>query len=272
MQKPGTQRPAASPEAIALYLSAHADVHKTSTLERRLVTVALAHTARGFEKPTDSAKVRAVLAGIRRTKGSAKQRKTALRVSQLRDIVRRLPKGLLGHRDRALLLFGFAGAFRRSELVGLDVEDIETSAQGMTVTLKTSKVDPASRSRQVAIPYGQNPETCPVRAVKGWMKKASVNSGPLFRSVRHHGQVSEQRLSPQSVGLVVKRCVNSIGLDPKDFGGHSLRSGLATSAAEAGASERSIMEQTGHRSVATLRRYIQQGSLYCDNAASKVGL
>ena len=183
-----------------------------------------------------------------------------------------LPDRLLGVRDRALLLVGFAGAFRRSELVSLNVRDLKFTNDGLTVTLRRSKTDQEGSGRKVGIPYGSSPETCPVRSLRAWLEASGIESGPVFRPINRHGQIRPSRLSDRAVALIVKRAAEAAGKDPAEFAGHSLRSGLATAAAIGGASERAIMKQTGHRSTAMVRRYIRDGSLFRENAAARVGL
>jgi integrase len=184
--------------------------------------------------------------------------------------------GAIGLRDRALILLGFAGAFRRSELVGLTVDDCAFGKDGLTVTLRRSKTDQAGAGRKIGIPYGSNPETCPVRTMQAWIEQAAlsavgpgVSTGPLFRSINRHGQVQPGGLSGIDVARVVKKLAQRAGLDAAKYAGHSLRAGHATSAAIAGASERSIMNQTGHRSVQMVRRYIRDGSLFRENSAGR---
>lgn len=150
--------------------------------------------------------------------------------------------------------------------------DLEFSRHGLTVTLRRSKTDQDGAGRKVGIPYGSNPETCPVRNVQTWMDQAALSDGPLFRSINRHGQVQPGRLSGIDVARIVKKLAKHAGLDAAKYAGHSLRAGHATSAAIAGASERSIMNQTGHRSVEMVRRYIRDGSLFRENSAEKLGL
>ena len=166
----------------------------------------------------------------------------------------------------------FAGAFRRSELVALDFADLTFNRDGLIVTLRRSKTDQEGAGRKVGIPYGSNPDTCPVRAVQSWLEQASDTDGLAFRSVNRHGKVPPDGLAPLDVARIVKKLTQRAGLDPVKYAGHSLRAGHATSAAIAGASERSIMNQTGHRSVQMVRRYIRDGSLFRDNSAGKLGL
>ena len=210
--------------------------------------------------------------GLRRELGTAPVRKKPVLVADLQEVLKRIPDSLPGKRDRALLLLGFAGAFRRSELVGLNVEDIEKTPDGMVVHIRRSKTDQEGQGREVGIPPGAADATCPIRAVSEWSAAAKISSGPLFRSVNRHGQVLPRRLSGEGVAMVVKRYIEKLGYDPARFAAHSLRAGLATSAAAAGKSERAIMNQTGHRSVTTVRRYIRDGNLFRENAAGKIGL
>ena len=262
----------ASTGCVALYVADLAGTHKTATIIRRISAISQAHQIAGFETPTKSSQVRLVLAGIRRTNGTAQAAKTPVLVDDLRRMISRLPDNLLGVRDRALLLIGFAGAFRRSELVALDVPDAVVNRDGLVVLIKRSKTDQDGEGRKIGIPYGSNPLTCPVRALEDWLRQCGFTQGPLYRPVSRFGTVASPRLSAAAVALVVKRYAVAVGLNASDFAGHSLRSGLATSAAMAGASERAIMNQTGHRSTAVLRRYIRDGSLFRENAASTVGL
>jgi integrase len=226
----------------------------------------------GLDSPTSAGLVRNTLKGIRRTIGTAAKPKAAALTDQIRTMVDAVDDGTIGARDRALILLGFAGAFRRSELVGLDIEDCAFGNDGLTVTLRRSKTDQDGAGRKIGIPYGSNPETCPVRTIQAWIEQAALSSGALFRSINRHGQVQAGRLSGIDVARVVKKLAQRAGLDATAFAGHSLRAGHATAAAIAGASERSIMKQTGHRSVQMVRRYIRDGSLFRENSAGKLGL
>ena len=215
--------------------------------------------------------IRQLMKGIRRTLGTAQTGKSPVQVEHLRKIMAGLDaEPPLDGRDRALLLIGFAGAFRRSELVSLNVEDLEFNENGLVIHLRRSKTDPEEQGRKVGIPYGSTPATCPVRAVKAWMAVLhQTGEGPLFRAVDGHGRIHPLRLMRQSLALVVKKRTAKEGIEG-DYAGHSLRAGLATAAA--GVPEHAIMAQTGHRSLATLRKYIREGSLFLENAAAKVGL
>jgi len=263
----------ATPQTIALYLTDLARTHKVSTLYRRLSGISQAHQAAGYVTPTTDAQVRLVFQGIRRTLGSAPDQKNAAITAEVRAMVETLsPSTLIGVRDRALLLVGFAGAFRRSELVSLDVADVTFGADGLIVQLRRSKTDQEGEGRKVGLPFGSNPLTCPVRSLRAWLEIAAIARGPIFRAVDRHGNVAAVRLTDQSVALVVKRRAKAAGLDWERYAGHSLRSGLATAAAMADVSERAIMAQTGHKSLPMVRRYIRDGSLFRRNAAAAVGL
>jgi integrase len=254
---PRTSLPAA-PETVALYLTNLAERRRSmATLAPRLATISQAHQAAHLESPTRAAEVRAVMQGIRRAKGTPQRQKTAAITLIIRAMVAGLPGSLIGMRDRALLLLGFAGAFRRSELVSLDVADLAFNADGLVVTLRRSKTDQDGQGATKGIPYGSHPGTCPVRALRALLDTAGIVDGPLFRPITRHGKIQPMRLSAYAVALVVKRAAEATGLDPEQFAGHSLRAGLATAAAAAGVSERAIMAQTGHRSVMVARRYIR---------------
>jgi integrase len=216
--------------------------------------------------------VKNTLKGIRRTLGTATAQKAPTLTDDIRAMVDACDAGLIGARDRALVLLGFAGAFRRSELVGLDIADCAFGKDGLTITLRRSKTDQDGAGRKIGIPYGSNPETCPVRTIQAWIEQAALSSGALFRPINRHGQVQAGRLSGIDVARVVKKLALRAGRDATAYAGHSLRAGHATSAAIAGASERSIMRQTGHRSVQMVRRYIRDGSLFRENSAGRLGL
>lgn len=262
----------ASPETVIRYLVAQADNHKVSTLERRIASISQAHQVAEFNSPTSDMKVRTLMQGIRRTKGTVQEGKRPAVTSDIKAMLNCLPDNLLGIRDRALLLVGFAGAFRRSELVSLDVEDLEFKREGLVIIQRRSKTDQEGQGRKIAIPYGSNCDTCPVRSLQLWLEESRITGGSVFRSVNRHGKLQEGRLSDKAVALVVKRYAEAAGLNPDNYSGHSLRAGLATSAAAAGASERAIMNQTGHRSQAMVRKYIREGNLFNENAAGYIGL
>jgi len=264
----------ASPQALILYSTdlVKNRQKKLNTLARRLAAVSQMHQRAGLESPTRTWAVKQFLQGLRREAGIAPTRKRPVLIADLKEILRQIPDTLPGKRDRALLLLGFSGGLRRSELVGLNAEDIEETGEGLIVTIRRSKTDQEGEGRKVGIPQGAGRSTDPRRALEEWRSAAGIDSGPLFRGINRHGRVLGKRLSAEGVAIVVKRHVEKLGYDPAGFAGHSLRAGLATSAAAAGKSERAIMKQTGHRSVSTVRRYIRDGNLFRDNAADGLGL
>lgn len=264
----------AAPATVALYLTDLAATHRPATLRRRLTVISRAHQAAGYPSPASMQQplVSETLKGIRRTLGTAQTGKRPLYTDELRAMVLALPGTLQGVRDRALLLMGYAGGFRRSELAVVTVEDVTDRNDGLVIRLKRSKTDQEGQGREVAIPYGSNPDTCPIRAYRAWVESAGFAGGPVFREVDRHGRVAPTPLHKDSIGSIVKRAAARIGLDAAEYAGHSLRSGLATQAYLNGATELAIMQQTGHRSLATVRKYIRHASLFRDNPATKLGL
>ena len=262
----------AAPETVALYVSDLASRAKYATIQRRISAISQAHQSQQLETPTRSLIVRKTLAGIRRTHGTAQTGKTPAVTETIRQLVATLGDDPADLRDRAIILVGFAGAFRRSELASLDTADVAFDRAGLVVHLRRSKTDQAGAGLKKGIPYGSNPDTCPVRSLRDWLDAAGIVEGAIFRPIDRHGHIKAQRLSDRAVAEIVKKCARAAGLDPADYAGHSLRAGLATAAAQAGVSERAIMQQTGHTSVTMVRRYIRDGSLFRENAAAGVGL
>lgn len=268
-QESGASPLPASGAIVAAYLAHRADEGaKPASLDLYLAAITEAHRCAGHPSPRESAEVRAVRAGIRRTIGTAQRQAAPATVETIRAMVAHAGEGLAGARDRALLLLGFAGAFRRSELVALDVTDVSFSARGVEVTIRKSKTDQEGAGRVVAIPFSASPDRCPVRALLAWLDAAQLTVGPIFRAVDRAGRVSETALSDRAVALLVKEAAERIGLDARAYSGHSLRAGLATSAALAGKSDRSIMATTGHKSRAMVDRYVRSAERWRDNAAA----
>jgi integrase len=264
----------AVPETVALYLTALAADHKPSSLERKLTSITKAHQAAGFSTPAsmEHAAVSETMKGIRRTLGTAQPGKEPLLTADILQMLDSLDDGLLGSRDRALLLVGFAGGFRRSEIVSLDIEDITETTDGLVIRVRRSKTDPEAKGTTVALPYGSTAATCPVRSYRAWIAAAAIEAGPAFRSVDRHGRVGSGRLNTGSVARLIKRAAEVAGLDPTNYAGHSLRAGFVTQAFLNGAAEVAIMRQTRHKSLDTLRKYIRDRSLFRDNPAGKLGL
>jgi site-specific recombinase XerD len=263
----------ATPDSIAVYLSDRAGVLKTSTLEHHLSAIAKAHKAAGYASPIkDNVFICETLKGIKRVHGMAPVQKAPVLTDDLRVMLRHIPAGILGVRDRALLLVGFCGAFRRSELVSLDCSDLAFTPEGLRVTLRRSKTDQEGRGRSIAIPFASNAQTCPVRALRAWLEASGITEGAVFRPVNRHGRISSFRLSDKSIAVKVKRYVSAAGLDPVLYSGHSLRAGLVTSAARAGVPERIIMQTTGHRSIDMVLKYVRQANAFQENAMNALGL
>lgn len=259
----------ASPESVTSYLSDYAEALSIATLKRRLAAISAVHEAKGLANPTSTKLVHAAFKGIQRIHGTPQREAKPLLVEDLLRILALLGKGPKEIRDRALLLVGFAGGFRRSELVAMDREDIEIVRQGMIVTIRRSKTDQTGQGRKIGIPLARG-RYCPVRAYEDWIEVAGVECGPVFRSLTRHGRVNPGRLSTRSVSDIVKARVKDIGYDPANYSGHSLRAGLATSAAMAGLSTLAIRQQTGHRSDATLAKYVRTGELFVNNVAASL--
>lgn len=264
----------ADPATVARYITDIASQYKLTTLERRLTSITAAHRYANLSTPVWTLLVRETFKGIRRRKaanGEQLTQKEAAVTDTIRRMVEPLGETTGDIHDRALLLIGFAGALRRSELVALNYEDVRFTREGLVVTVRRSKTDQAGVGREVGIPYGSTFETCPVRSLQAWLEHSEITEGPLFHYIDRHGNL-RGRLNAGSVARIIKKAAEQVGLDPSQFAGHSLRAGFATAAAEAGVDERSIMAQTGHKSLEVARRYMRRGSLFKNNAAAKVGL
>jgi len=256
----------ATPDVIASYLAAHGETLSISTLTRRLASIAKAHRARGIPSPTATELVHSVLQGIKRTRGTAQREAKPLLKEDLFAVLDAMGDALKDARDKALLLIGFAGGFRRSELVGLNLADIERVRQGIIIHLRRSKTDQDGAGRKIGIPLGRS-RWCPVAALEAWLLRSGITEGAVFRPVDRHGRMSNERLSGEGVSIVIKERVAAAGMDPSGFSGHSMRSGFATSAAQAGVSTWKIRAQTRHASDAMLARYIRDGEMFTGNAA-----
>ena len=249
----------ASDVMVAEYLAAHAETLSVATLERRLATLSKTHGALGIESPTRSHLVKTTLRGIRRCHGAPPRQAAPLLQDDIATMLGAMGQRLKDRRDRALILVGFFGAFRRSELCAVNCKDITHYPEGVQIRLRQSKTDQERRGRVVAIGAGEA-GYCPVRALSEWLSAAGIDHGPVFRAVSRAGSVSDRALSPEAVNLIIKARVKAIGLDPSRFSGHSLRAGFATAAAHAGVPSWRIRAQTGHKSDAMLERYIRHDS------------
>jgi site-specific recombinase XerD len=257
----------ATPETVASFLASDAEAGlKPSTISRRCAAIRYAHKLGGHEPPTNSEIVKATLRGIRRAIGAAPARKAPAVAEIMRDMAHAAPGGLKGLRDRALLLLGFGGAFRRSELVALDVGDLEETEDGLRVTIRRSKTDQDAVGTTIAIIRGG--ACCPVKAIKAWLKAAGISEGPVFRPVRKGGRVRDQRLTAKSVCDLVKSYADRVGLDATLFGAHSLRAGFLTSAARRGASVFKMRDVSWHKSMDVLQAYVRDADLFRDHAGA----
>jgi integrase len=265
----------ASPETVALYIADCASTLASGTIARRLTSITKAHQAAGFTSSPATTRhfiVGETLKGIRRTIGTAQHGKAPLLSTDIRRIVAARREDLLGLRDAALVLVGFAGGFRRSELAGIDTCDLKFSADGVVVTVRKSKTDQEGAGREVGLPFGASQDTCPVRSLRRWLAASGISDGPVFRSVGRYGHVSRRGLHKDSIGKLLKRAAARAGMNVDPLSGHSLRAGCVTQAAMNGVREFIIMRQTGHKTVATLRRYIRSGEIFRENAAAGLGI
>jgi integrase len=258
-----------TPETVAAYLAEGVGHFAVATMQRRLAAISRAHRAMGVDDPTRAELVRATMAGIRRTVGVAQRQARALLRDDLFAVLDRLGDRPKDVRDRAMLLLGFALAARRSELVALDVEYVEFTAKGALVTIRRSKTDQEARGRQVAVPFGRT-RHCPLAALKDWLVFAGIVTGPIFRAMDKHGGITARRISGEAVRQSLKARLADVGYDAKPFSAHSLRSGLVTSAAIAGASSYKIRQVTGHRTEAGLAPYLRAVDLFDDAAISRL--
>ena len=258
----------AAPETVALFLASQAQAGvAASTLTRRLAAIKCAHEAQGLATPTGHKGVTAALKGIRRAKGTAPAKKKAATADIVKEMVRLCPNTLAGQRDRALLLLGFAGAFRRAELVALTVNDLVFVDDGLRVTIRKSKTDQEGAGQVIAIPQGSL-LFCPVKALRNWLAVASIEAGAVFRAVGKGSRVGQAALSDKSVANRVKHYAGEVGLEAADFAAHSLRAGFVTSAAEAGASIFKMAEVSRHRSTDVLAGYVRSANLFKDHAGA----
>jgi integrase len=264
-----------TPETVALYIADRASTLASGTIARRLTSITKAHQAAGFTDSPATTRhfvVGETLKGIRRTIGTAQQGKAPLLSTDIRRIIAARREDLLGVRDAALVLVGFAGGFRRSELAGIHLCDLKFSTDGVVVTVRKSKTDQEGAGREVGLPFGSSTDTCPVGALREWLDRAAIREGPVFRAVQRYGHVSRRGLHRDSIGKLLKRAAARAGLKAEEFDGHSLRAGCVTQAAMNGVREFVIMRQTGHKTIATLRRYIRSGEIFRENAAAGLGI
>ena len=263
------------PKIVSLYLT-HLSTNeaKMSTLKRRLVSIGVIHKLKGHYLDTKHPSIIENIMGIKRRKGSIQRSKKPLLISILKEVINVIDEQnkeeIKKFRDRSIILIGFSGGFRRNEIVSLDYDDLDFVSEGLKINIKRSKTDQFGEGTKKALPYFDNSQYCPVVSLQKWIKISNISSGPLFRRFSKGSKLSENRLTDQTVALIIKSYLQLAGVDSTNYSGHSLRSGFATSAAEAGAEERSIMAMTGHKSTEMVRRYIKEANLFKNNALNKI--
>ena len=263
------------PKIVSLYLTyLSTNDAKMSTLKRRLVSIGVIHKLKGHYLDTKHPAIIENIMGIKRRKGSIQNGKKPILISYLKQLIdvidEQKKKDIKKLRDRSIILIGFSGGFRRNEIVSLDYEDLDFVSEGLKIKVRRSKTDQFGEGSLKALPYFDSSQYCPVVSLQKWIEVSKIKSGPLFRRFTKGLNLSENRLTDQTVALLIKEYLNLAGIDSKNYSGHSLRSGFATSAAESGAEERSIMAMTGHKSTEMVRRYIKEANLFKNNALNKI--
>jgi len=263
------------PRTISLYLTYLSTKEiKLSTLKRRLVSIGVIHKLKGHYLDTKHPSIIENIMGIKRRKGSVQKGKKPLLINNLKRLINvidsKISEEIKRLRDRSIILIGFSGGFRRNEIVSLDYDDLDFVSEGLKINLKRSKTDQFGEGTIKGLPYFDNFQYCPVTSVKKWIEVSNIKSGPLFRRFSKGSKLTENRLTDQSIALLIKNYLRLAGIDNNNYSAHSLRSGFATSAAEAGAEERSIMAMTGHKSTEMVRRYIKEANLFKNNALNKI--
>jgi len=263
------------PKIVSLYLTHLSTKNaKMSTLKRRLVSIGVIHKINGHYLDTKHPSIIENIMGIKRRKGSFQRAKKPILINNLKNIIdvidRQNKEEIKKLRDRSIILIGFSGGFRRNEIVSLDYNDLDFVQEGLKINIKRSKTDQFGEGFTKALPYFDSSQYCPVVSLKNWLEVSRITSGPLFRRFVKGSKLSENRLTDQTVALLIKEYLNLTGIDSKNYSGHSLRSGFATSAADSGVEERSIMAMTGHKSTEMVRRYIKEANLFKNNALNKI--
>ncbi len=262
------------PKIVSLYLTQLSKRSKVSTLRRRLVSIGVVHKLKGHYLDTKHPVIIENLMGIKRIKGSKQTGKKPILISHLKQIINVINEQdieeIVKSRNKTLILIGFGGGFRRTELISIDHEDIEFVNEGIKIALKRSKTDQFGEGMIKGLPYFSNEKYCPVINLKNWLKISKIKKGPIFKRFAKGSVLTNNRLTDQSVVLIIKDCLRLAGIDNNNFSGHSLRSGFATVAAESGADERSIMAMTGHKTTQMVRRYIKEANIFKNNALNKI--
>jgi len=263
------------PKIVSLYLTYLSSKNaKMSTLKRRLVSIGVIHKLKGHYLDTKHPAIIENIMGIKRRKGSFQKAKKPILINSLKKIInvidQQKKEEIKKLRDRSIILIGFSGGFRRNEIVSIDYDDLDFVPEGLKISIRRSKTDQFGEGFTKALPYFENSQYCPVVSLKKLLDLSKINTGPVFRRFIKGSKLSENRLTDQTVALLIKKYINLAGINSKNYSGHSLRSGFATSAAESGAEERSIMAMTGHKSTEMVRRYIKEANLFKNNALNKI--
>jgi len=263
------------PKIVSLYLTYLSTKDaKMSTLKRRLVSIGVIHRLKGHYLDTKHPSIIENIMGIKRRKGSIQKGKKPLLINHLKQLINVIDEqkneDIKKLRDRSIILVGFSGGFRRNEIVSLDYDDLDFVEEGLKIQIRRSKTDQFGEGSVKALPYFDSSKYCPVISLKNWIEISKIESGPLFRRFVKGSKLSKNRLTDQTVALLIKEYLLLAGIDSKNYSGHSLRSGFATSAAESGAEERSIMAMTGHKSSEMVRRYIKEANLFKNNALNNI--
>ncbi len=264
------------PKVVSLYLTHLSANSKISTLRRRLVSIGVVHKLKGHYLDTKHPVIIENLMGIKRKKGSIQTGKKPILINHLKQIINVIDEQKIEKikklRNRTLILIGFGGGFRRTELISIDYEDLDFVEEGVKITLRRSKTDQFGEGLIKGLPYFSNEKYCPVTSLKNWINLSKIKTGPIFRRFAKGSTLTAHRLTDQSVVLIIKDCLKLAGIENHNFSGHSLRSGFATVAAESGADERSIMAMTGHKTTQMVRRYIKEANIFKNNALGKIKL
>ena len=262
------------PKIVSLYITHLSKFSKISTLKRRLVSIGMIHKLKGHYLDTKHPIIIENLLGIKRLKGSIQKGKKPILIKHLKSIINVINEQKIDEikksRDKTIVLIGFGGGFRRSELISIDHEDLEFVPEGLKITIKRSKTDQFGEGMVKGLPYFINEFYCPVINLKKWLELSQIKSGPIFRRFIKGSSITNNRLTDQTVVLLIKKYLNLAGIDNSNYSGHSLRSGFATAAAEFGADERSIMAMTGHKTTQMVRRYIKEANIFKNNALNKI--
>ena len=263
------------PKIVSLYLTYLSTREvKMSTLKRRLVSIGVIHKLKGHYLDTKHPSIIENIMGIKRRKGSIQNGKKPLLINSLKKIINVIDQNkkeeIKKLRDRSIILIGFSGGFRRNEIVSLDYDDLDFVTEGLKINLKRSKTDQFGEGLVKGLPYFNNSQYCPVLSLKKWIEVSNIRKGPLFRRFSKGSKLTLNRLTDQTIALLIKKYLELAGIESKNYSGHSLRSGFATSAAESGAEERSIMAMTGHKSTEMVRRYIKEANLFKNNALKNI--